>query len=110
MFVVLVKARCRRGDGVVLKEAGGAASVFSRDNSSLTEHPEGPQRVILQVADWSGDHVEDARHVWRADCNACIQPNLFPTLLTNTSPTCTKFIRRTPRSMVCICTTTSSRT
>ena len=41
-FVVLVKARRPRRDGVVLKETRGPAGVFRRDQGDFAQDAEGP--------------------------------------------------------------------
>ena len=51
----------------MLKETSGAAGIFRRNQGDFPEHPQRPQRDILQVADWSGDHIEGPGHVKRAE-------------------------------------------
>jgi hypothetical protein len=51
----------------VLKETGGAPGIFRRNYRDEPEHPERPQRDILQVADGSGDHIQRPGHVERAE-------------------------------------------
>ena len=66
-FVVRVEARRARRDGVVLKQSRRPASVLSRDEGNLAKNSEGAQRDIFQVADGSGDHIQDAGHARGAD-------------------------------------------
>ena len=92
-LVVLMQARRGRRDGVVLKEPRGAAGVLRRDHRNFAEDPQGAQRDILEVADGSGDHIQDAGHVRAGP----IVPNVFSrtpcrTSSTSTSRTCTKLI------------------
>src|SRR6266851_591387 len=62
-----MQARRARRDGVVLKKPRRPASVLSRDEGDLAERSEGAQRDIFQVADRSGDHIQDAGHARGAD-------------------------------------------
>ena len=89
-LIVLMQARRRRRDRVVLKEPRGAAGVLRCDHRNFAQDPEGAQGHILQVADRSGDNIEGAWHCGRADCTKCIQPNPFRTSSTSISRTSTK--------------------
>ena len=51
----------------MLKQARRPAGVFRRDDRDLAEDPERAQRDIFQVADGSGDHIQDAGHARGAD-------------------------------------------
>ena len=66
-LVVLVQARRARRDGVVLKEPRRPAGILRRDQGDFAQNAEGPQRDIFEVADGSGDHIEDAGHARGAD-------------------------------------------
>ena len=50
-----------------MKESRRPAGVLSRDEGNLAENSEGAQRDIFQVADGSGDHIQDAGHARGAD-------------------------------------------
>src|SRR5258708_11197106 len=62
-----MEARCARRDGVVLKQSRRPASVLSRDEGNVAEDAQGAQGDIFQVADGSGDHVQNAGHARGAD-------------------------------------------
>ena len=66
-LVVLVEARRARRDGVVLKKPRRPACVLSRDEGNFAENSQGAQRDIFEVADGSGDHIQDAGHARGAD-------------------------------------------
>src|SRR5260221_713919 len=66
-FVVLMETRRRRRDGVVLEQSRRPAGVLSRDEGNFAERPQGAQRNIFQVADGSGDHIQNAGHARGAD-------------------------------------------
>ena len=51
----------------MLKQSRRPAGVLSRDEGDLAENPEGAQRDIFEVADGSGDHIQDAGHARGAD-------------------------------------------
>src|SRR5262249_51478349 len=59
-LIVLVEARRRSRDRVVLEEPRRPSSVFSRDEGDVAKHPERAQRHILEVADGGGDHIQVA--------------------------------------------------
>src|SRR5258708_18021227 len=62
-----MEARCARRDGVVLKQSRRPASVLSRDEGNVAEDAQGAQGDIFQVADGSGDHIQNAGHARGAD-------------------------------------------
>ena len=66
-LVVFVEARRARRDGVVLKKPRRPAGVLSRDEGDFAKNSEGAQRDIFEVADGSGDHIQDAGHARGAD-------------------------------------------
>src|SRR5262249_22621040 len=61
-LIVLVEARGRSRDRVVLEEPRRPSSVFSRDEGDVAKHPERAQRHILEVADGGGDHGQESGH------------------------------------------------
>ena len=50
-----------------MKQSRRPAGVLSRDEGDLAENSEGAQRDIFEVADRSGDHIQDAGHARGAD-------------------------------------------
>ena len=50
-----------------MKQSRRPAGVLSRDEGNLAENSEGAQCDIFQVADGSGDHIQDAGHARGAD-------------------------------------------
>ena len=61
LFVVLVEAEERCLDLVVPEQVTGAPRVFGGDQIDFAEHPQRPQRDVLEVADRRRDDEERAR-------------------------------------------------
>ncbi len=109
-LVVLVEARRRRRDRVVLKEPGRPAGVLRGDHGHFAQDPQRAQRDILEIADGCRDHIQGAGHDSPGDCTQCIQPNPFRTSSTNIWHTSTRSTPRRRRSTASTFTTTCSRT
>ena len=67
-LIVLVKARRRRRDRVVLKEPGRPACVLCCDYGHFAQDPQRAQRDILEIADRCRYHIQSAGHDSPGDC------------------------------------------